>query len=320
MPDKNISIAVAGNQWITQYLLQKIIENEIGIDLIINVSDRLKDSISGYADLAGFAEKNNIELYRPDKYNLKSEKDKKNLLSKKIDIMIVFGWQRLIPDWLIEHCSKGVYGVHGGPEKPPRCRGQAVFNWSLILGYERFYMYMFEIDPGVDSGDIIDLVEFDINPYDDVQSLYHKNCIVSSEMFIKNIPKIIEGSISPMTQVGNPTVLPKRRPENGGVNWNDSAERIQNFVRALADPYPNAFTCLDEAEVRIKNAHIFDTKIAIDGSPGEIVETFPGGHFIVMCGDQALYVRDYFCTNPSAIKKGKTFNISSGIQLNDPEI
>ena len=34
----------------------------------------------------------------------------------------------------------------------------------------------------------------------------------------------------------------KRTPEDGKINWNDSAAKIERFVRAVGTPYPGAFT------------------------------------------------------------------------------
>ena len=37
---------------------------------------------------------------------------------------------------------------------PPRCRGRAVFNWSMILNFKKLIVYAMELKPGIDDGDI----------------------------------------------------------------------------------------------------------------------------------------------------------------------
>jgi len=316
---RNQKIAVAGNKWITEYLITSLVECGYKPSLLIHMSPDKSKNISGYKNLSGFAEKNGIEVYHPQVYTLKSENDRKNLECKEIDLLFVFGWQRLIPAWLINHSSLGVYGVHGGPEKPPRCRGQAVFNWAILLGYTNFYMYLFEIDTGVDSGRILEMTEFDILPHDDIQSVYHKNCVVSCRMILKYLPLLLDKKVKPTKQPdGEPSVLPRRVPENGGIHWDEPAEKVANLIRAVNTPYPGAFTFLESMKVKIEEGHIFDNKITYDAVPGEIVNLFPGGHFVVMAKDLPLYVRRYSCCDPEKIARGKIFQLHSGIKQDDP--
>lgn len=314
----HVRIAVAGNQWITRFLINKLIEAGIQPSLVINCGVEFKELISGYDNLQSTCNKQGIRYFSPETYKLSGKNDYTNLKGIKIDILLVFGWQRLIPGWLIDHCRLGVFGVHGGPEKPPRCRGQAVFNWALILGYERFYMYMFKINEGVDSGDIIEICQFDITIHDDIKSLYHKNCIVSTNMFIRNIPTIIAGNAPQIPQRGEPTVLPKRRPENGGIIWSETAERIQNLIRALASPYPGAFSFVNKKRISIHTAHVFDSQIHYDGKPGEILEIFADKEALVMCGDQPIYLRSYSVEDGHRLTKGDQFSQKCGHRLPDP--
>jgi methionyl-tRNA formyltransferase len=43
----------------------------------------------------------------------------------------------------------------------------------------------------------------------------------------------------------------KRTPEDGLIDWNWQKERIRNWVRAQAYPYPGAFTYYDKQKVII---------------------------------------------------------------------
>lgn len=316
-----VKIAVAGNQWITQYLIDSMVIAGFKPDLVINVCPGERKSISGYVDLKELCDKYEIEIYRPNEYSLKSRLDKENLKGK-VDLLYVFGWQRLIPGWFIETCIKGVYGVHGGPLKPPRCRGRAVFNWAIILGYDKFYMYLFSITEGADEGDIAEIAEFDINNDDDILTLYHKNCIVSSRMFINTLPKILDRTLKLTKQPDEEsTFLPKRSPENGGINWKQSANRLTNFIKALTRPYPGAYSYINGICIYILRSQIFDTKINFDNfDPGEIIEVFSNGHFIVATLDFPVYVREYDTDKPVELKRGLKFDLLSGVQLPDPNV
>ena len=314
-------IAVAGNQWITEYLIQELATNGWSPSLIINNDPSEAPKISGYSDLAPLAREHGIGLYRPSAYSLRTDEDRAWLTAQQIDALFVFGWQRLIPDWLIEHTAHGAWGVHGGPEKPPRCRGRAVFNWAILLGYDHFFLYLFRLTPEVDAGGIARLVEFEITPNDDVLTLYHKNCVVSTRMMLDAMPEILDGTVSLEAQSdAGATYLPKRTPEMGGIYWDWPAQRIADLVRAVAPPYPGAFTYLDDVELKILRAHVFDDKIRYSSEPGTIVERFPNDDLLVMAADMPVYLRDYEFPDPARLQRGARLKLHSGNQPPDPEI
>lgn len=312
-------LCLAGNQWISEHLVGWLVEAGYPPHLLLNLAPERGQGISGYADLAPLAERHRIALYRPASYALTALEDEAVLADAGIDVLIVFGWQRLIPAWLIERCRLGVYGVHGGPEPPPRCRGRAVFNWALILGCTRFHLYLFRITPEADAGDILDTVEFEVTPHDDIVSLYHKNCVVTERMLMRQLPRILDGTARGRAQpASGATWLPRRRPENGGIRWGAPAARISDLVRALAPPYPGAFTTLDGSTVRVLDAHPFDAQLLFAQTPGTVIEVFPNGHLLVAASDQAVYVRRWEAPPGTAVRRGVVFAETSGVQLPDP--
>lgn len=313
-------IAIAGNQWITRYLIDALVVSGETPSLVINMGAQWADRISGYEDLSRDATKIGAALYRPLKYSLKSAEDQAALSAHDIDVLLVFGWQRLIPQWLIAHCRLGAFGAHGGPELPPRCRGRAGFNWAILLGYDHFHMYTFRLTPGVDDGDIMGFASFDITPQDDIVSVYHKNCAVTTRLFLDVVAKAKAGKLqgSPQLKEGA-TYLPKREPENGGIDWSAPAHRIADLVRALAPPYPGAFTYTGKTRVYLHRVHVFDRQIAYAGEPGTIVDIFPNGDFVVSARGGGIYVREW-SGNGFVPRKGLIFAPSSGTPLPDPVI
>jgi len=315
----DLRIAVAGNQWITRYLIGALVQANRRPSLLINMGGHWAERISGYTDLAEDAKVIGSDIYRPLKYSLKSEEDKTALRAHEIDLLLVFGWQRLIPHWLLSASRLGGFGVHGGPEPPPRCRGRAVFNWAILLGYEHFYMYAFRLTPDVDNGEIVGTASFDILPADDILTVYHKNCVVSSRLLLNVVADAAGGAIkgTPQNESGA-TYLPKREPENGGIAWTAPARRIVDLVRALAPPYPGAFTEMDGERIAIHRAHVFDNQIAYDCSPGSITDVFPNGDFVVQAGDLPVYVREWSAERGFRPRAGTAFSLVSGVQLPDP--
>ena len=60
--------------------------------------------------------------------------------SLNIDIIFCMGWQRLIPEWLLNDLSVGAFGMHGSNKPLPHGRGRSPLNWSLIQDKNMFHL------------------------------------------------------------------------------------------------------------------------------------------------------------------------------------
>ena len=136
MSKSNKKIAFFGCKTTTLECMQSLINQGFKIDLLVTLSPELgkKNEVAGYCDLYDFSIKNNIQLIVPKSYSLKKKEDEDILKQHKIDIALVIGWQRLIPEWLLDYISVGAFGMHGSPQPLPRGRGRSPLNWSLLHG------------------------------------------------------------------------------------------------------------------------------------------------------------------------------------------
>ncbi len=112
-------------------------------------------------------------------------------------------------------------------------------------------------------------------------------------MLERVIPQLMDGSLKEIKQKGQATFYRKFTPEDRKIDWTSSVFDIYNSVRASTSPYPGAFTVMNGEECSIWKAQVFDTKIRYENAePGEIVEIFEGGDFIVNGVDGLLLIRD----------------------------
>ena len=277
-------------------IIETLLENKIKFDYFVSVHPKDKDkyAISGYKDFTDLAQKYNIPLYYVEKYNMKNEKDINFFKKHKFDLIILGGWQRLIPKEILDTLSIGLIGVHGSSNFLPRGRGRSPLNWSLIENKKRFITHLFIATPNADDGDIIDYEHFDINEFDTIKTLYYKISIVTTRMLLRNIPKLLKGEINRKPQTGNPTYYPKRTPEDGLIKWKEyDVDYIYNLIRAVTKPYPGAFTFYKGKKIFIWKAQIFDRVIKYEYAEyGQIVEVFDND-FIVNCLDGLLLVTGY---------------------------
>ncbi len=276
-------------QEIAEYLLQQ----NIHITRIVSLTSDMaqKNKVSGYTSYENFAAKHNIPIYYPKSYALKNEVDYSFFQENAFDLLILGGWQRLIPEKILKTLGIGGIGVHGSSEFLPKGRGRSPINWSLIEGKQRFIMHTFLMKAGADNGDIINFKFFDINKWDTCQTLYYKYSIVVKKMLVADIPKLLQGQYKLTPQIGEATYYPKRTPEDGLIDWSRTVFEIYNFIRALTKPYPGAFSYYNDNKVFLWKAQPFDTQISYYGAQiGEVVEVFPSGEFVINCNSGLLLV------------------------------
>jgi methionyl-tRNA formyltransferase len=210
------------------------------------------------------------------------------------DLLIVVGWNRLIPKKILKLFPLGAIGIHGSSELLPKGRGRSPINWSIIEGKKKFMTQLFFLDEGADAGNIIDFFEFNITEMDDCKTVYYKNAMTAVILLERHLFSILNNKVKSQPQIGKPTFYPKRTPADGIIDWSKDCFVIYNLVRAVTHPYPGAFGHIGKNKVMIWRAHPFDFKIDDSNkAPGEVVEVFPDKNFLVKTGNGLLLVTEY---------------------------
>ncbi len=303
-------IAVFGCKATTRFLLENI-EIPYPIQHLITLSPEAgaKHDVADYFDLKPWAEGRGMKVYRARYYSLKHPDDVAHLRDLELDIAFVIGWQRLIPAEVLSCLRIGAFGMHGSAANLPRGRGRSPMNWSLIEGRSAFYTNLFQYDPGVDSGDVVDTFKFQITPHDTAETLHFKNTLAMKYLIERNIEALVRNEFCKMpqnTQI-KPTYYPKRTPDDGLIDWEQDVTALERFVRAVTRPFAGAFTFVGDALVRIWRAQVFDVHdFGYERAlPGTVVAVFERSHFLVKCLGGLLLVTDYESNAP--IEKGVRF-------------
>ena len=276
--------------------LEFLLEQNITISYIVSLDNKQAKrwNVSGYCSFEKLSKKYNVPIYYPKSYSLKEKDDLDFFQHHSFDLLILGGWQRLIPDNILSTLKIGGVGVHGSSEMLPKGRGRSPVNWSLIEGKNKYILQLFLMTPGIDDGDILDFQTFDINKWDTCRTVYYKISVVQKRKLLELIPKLIKNEFKRIPQTGEPTFYPKRTPQDGLINWNQNSEKLFDFIRAITKPYPGAFSYLDNKKIKIWKAQPFDNKITYDQNKvGQIVEIFSSGDFVVNCYAGSLLVTEY---------------------------
>ena len=309
------TVSVAGCKTTTLECMAGLIRDGFAIKNLLTLSPKQgeKQKVAGYCDLEAFAKKNNINVVYPQTYSLKKDLDSQAILSLKIECLVVIGWQRLIPEWFLTSLKIGAFGMHGSPEPLPRGRGRSPLNWSLYNDKKNFQTNLFKYDAGVDSGSIVAKQKFDINQWDDCHTLHLKNRIAMNKLLKENLDNILSGKAKPIPQDKRiePTYFQKRTAEDGYINWDNMVMKdLYNHIRCQTKPFPGAFSFYNNTEEKVYfwKAHPFDNFLNYDNHlPGEIVETFHDGSYLVRVWDGTVRITEYSSENNIKPKLGDFF-------------
>lgn len=189
---------------------------------------------------------------------------------EKPDLLIVLGWSEILPVNLLEIPAIGTVGTHAA--MLPHNRGSAPVNWAIIRGETEGGNTLMWLNSEVDSGKIIEQIPFPITIYDTCKTVYDKVAETNYKMVMNLIARLIKNEIvaGRKMQKTEEALLPRRRPKDGLICWEQPAKQIYDFVRALTEPYPGAFSYLDGIKWTIWKCS-FLSEISLEEKPGKIL-------------------------------------------------
>lgn len=260
----------------------------------ISAAEAARQGVTNYADLRPLAADIEVPCTLLNTYSMKDEQDVALFASLKPKFLLVLGWQRLVPEAVLEFVESGTIGFHGSCNMLPWGRGRSPINWSIIEGRDRFALHMFFIEPGIDDGDVIGVRLYDIHQWDNCRSVYYKTAIAQAELLARFLPLMRSGDCPRAPQQGEVFHYQKRTPDDGEIDWEQSMDDICRLVRAVTRPYPGAFTHLGAERANIWAAQPFSRDFFDDATPGEVcfVPSNNMGEFVVRCGNGCVLVTE----------------------------
>jgi methionyl-tRNA formyltransferase len=156
------------------------------------------------------------------------------------DVFLISSYSMILPRdyWRIP--PLGTVNVHGA--LLPEYRGANGINWVLVNGERETGATIHFIDDGVDTGDIILRRRLAIAGDDTAWTLREKLSQVWPTM-VSEVMAMLASGVCPRQSQDDTRAQhwPRRRPEDGRIDWRWPAERIHNLIRALVKPWPGAF-------------------------------------------------------------------------------
>lgn len=181
----------------------------------------------------------NLPITQPDRIKT-NEEFRAQLQATKPDAIIVVGYGRIIPQWMLDLPPLGNINLHAS--LLPRYRGAAPIQWAIANGETITGNTTMRIDAGLDTGDILLQRELAIAPDDTAETLVPRLAAQGADLIIDTLSGLQSRTIHPRKQDDTKSSLaPILKKEDGQVDFTRSATEIYNRLRGF-QPWPGAYT------------------------------------------------------------------------------
>ena len=195
------------------------------------------------------------------------------------DLMFSFYFRHMLPQAILDVAP--AYNMHGS--LLPEYRGRAPTNWAVLHGATRTGATLHEMTVKPDAGAIVAQQAVPILPDDTAFEVFGKVTVAAELALYDVLPQLLAGT-APRT----PNDLTKggyfggRKPEDGRIDWARPAREVYNLHRAVAPPYPGAFTDIGPRRYVIERSRPYRGALPDGLAPGLAVVD---GAILGICGD-----------------------------------
>ena len=245
--------------------LEKLVDAGYRVRLVVTQPDRPKGR--GLELVASpvkqSAQNLSLPITQPERIKT-NEEFRAQLTTIEPDAIIVVGYGRIIPQWMLDLPRLGNINLHAS--LLPKYRGAAPIQWAIANGETVTGVTTMRIDAGLDTGDILLQKELDIGLDDTAETLAPMLAAIGAELIVETLRGLEAGTIHARKQDDSQSSLaPILKKEDGLIDFARSAREILNRLRGF-QPWPGAYT-----KFRGKNLQVLKVREAsVALRPGEL--------------------------------------------------
>jgi len=226
------------------------------------------------------AQRHSLPIEQPEK--IKNNADFRALLEKtQPDAIIVVGYGRIVPPWMLALPKHGNINLHGS--LLPKYRGAAPIQWAIAEGEKVSGVTSMRLNEGLDTGDILLQRELAIAPDDTAITYGQRLSMIGAELMVETLRKLENGKLKPQPQDhSRASLAPILKKEDGQADFKSPAQRIYNRLRGF-QPWPGSYTILKGKKLGITSASVHSysgTQV-----PGELL--VDRDQLFVVCGENS---------------------------------
>lgn len=306
-----LKIVLAGSVKSSLVTLQALLKHEMNVVGVLGYEPENPTKSGSFVSMKNICNEHNIPYYPFKKIN--SDENIQILKKLNPDIFFVVGLSQLVSKEMLEIANLGNVGFH--PTHLPRGRGRAPIAWLVLeekMGAANFFL----MGENADDGPIFIQETFTVEQTDNAASIQNKIFAAIKKSLDKWLPSLKNGKWIFVNQNESfATYYGKRNPEDGIINWSNSAEDIDKLIRASSMPHPGAYSFAGINKIIIWSSRI-ENSIQIKGVTGRILIAKPH-EFLVQCANGLIWISDVTDENmnPLLLKVGQKLGFYAELEI-----
>ena len=270
--------------------LKALLNAGIQVDLVVTHQDDPHENV-WFASVAKLCEEKNITYITPSAIELKDLIPKLEALSP--DYIFSFYYRHMIPAQILACAKIASLNMHGS--LLPKYRGRAPVNWAILHGESETGATLHIMEAKPDAGDIVGQVAVSIGPDETATDVFGKVSQAAVKVLETVLPSLTAGHVPRKpNELQKGSYFGGRKPADGQIHWNQTAQQVHNLVRAVAPPYPGAFTEYEGKTMIVAKTSLnrpFPDQLDLGVCGIQVVDNRVFG----ICGDhQALEILEWF--------------------------
>jgi len=257
--------------------LEKLVEAGFCVRLVVTQPDRPKGRGMelAFSPVKESALRLGLPVTQPEKIK-NNDEFKEQLAALKPEAVIVVGYGRIIPQWMLDLPPMGNINLHAS--LLPKYRGAAPIQWAIAKGERVTGVTTMRIDAGLDTGGILLQREMVVMEEDTAETISPRLAAVGAELMVETLHGLSEGKIQPRAQDNaRATLAPILKKDDGRISFANSAREIHDRMRGF-QPWPGAFTRFRGKNLNVWAARVVEQKVA----PGKLMVS--GAQLFAGCG------------------------------------
>jgi len=245
--------------------------------------------LGGADNMLAIARRNRMRVVYIDKM---TEAELAPLRALNIDLLLVSGFAIILKKPLLQLPRIGCINMHSS--LLPRHRGPNPFSAAIVQGDTHTGVTFHVMEEGIDTGDILDQSTFEIEPRDEMMTVYRKACEVAGQRIVEVIEYIDNHGL-----VGTPqdpalaTYDPKLTEKDAWIDWGKSAIEIDRMIRGFSPATMPRFRFKDDTIYVAKSTPHPEP---VDAAPGTVISS--GNPLRIATGAGSLDLHVAFCRKP----------------------
>jgi len=278
---QSLNLVFCGTPGFAVPTLEKLVDAGLPVRLVVTQPDKPRGRGLELAPspVKQRAQALDLPVIQPEKIKI-NEDFRAQLAACQPDAIVVVGYGRIIPQWMIDLPRLGNINLHGS--LLPKYRGAAPIQWAIARGETVTGVTTMRIDAGLDTGDILLQKELPIAVEDTAETIAPRLAAIGADLMVETLRGLAAGTVRARPQDHSQASLaPILKKEDGQIDFHRTAQEICNRLRGF-QPWPGAFTIF-----RGRNLHVWAAKPAGRTlSAGELA--VDADHLLVGCGAGAI--------------------------------